>query len=98
MYISTQTYKRLLISAILVGYTYLSWLMIKICLSYFPWQSDFGFLSLKQDVVLTQPWQAAFKIHVIFSCILLITGFSQFFSTLEANFLSYTDSVAGFMC
>lgn len=86
MYIKTQTYKRLIMSGILVGYTYLSWLMIKICLSYFPWQSDFGFLSLKQDVVLTQPWQAAFKIHVIFSCILLITGFSQFFLTLRIKF------------
>ncbi|MFW2078982.1 DUF2306 domain-containing protein [Acinetobacter sp. ULE_I010] len=53
--------------------------MVKICLAYFPWQTDQNFLLLKQDIVDTQPWQFAFKVHVIASSFVLIAGFTQFF-------------------
>ncbi|OTG81758.1 DUF2306 domain-containing protein [Acinetobacter sp. ANC 4648] len=53
--------------------------MVKICLAYFPWQTDQNFLLLKQDIVDTQPWQFAFKVHVIASSFVLIAGLTQFF-------------------
>ncbi len=64
---------------IFILYTYLCFLMVKICLAYFPWQTDQNFLLLKQDIVDTQPWQFAFKVHVIASSFVLIAGFTQFF-------------------
>ncbi len=71
---------------ILLTYSYLCLLMVKICLAYFPWQIDQNFLLLKQDVVNTQPWQGAFKVHVIASSLVLIAGFTQFFSTIRTRF------------
>lgn len=70
----------------LVIYAYLCYLMIAICLQYFPWQTDQHFLLLKQDVVNTQPWQAAFKIHVISSSFVLIAGFTQFFRVFRTRY------------
>lgn len=65
---------------LLLPYLYLCYLMVEICLQYFPWQDDCNFLLLKQDVVQTQPWRLAFQIHVIASSFLLIAGFTQFFA------------------
>lgn len=70
----------------LVIYAYLCYLMVAICLQYFPWQTDQHFLLLKQDVVNTQPWQAAFKIHVISSSFVLIAGFTQFFRVFRTRY------------
>lgn len=70
----------------LVIYAYLCYLMVAICLQYFPWQTDQHFLLLKQDVVNTQPWQAAFKIHVISSSFVLIAGFTQFFRVFRKRY------------
>ena len=71
---------------ILLLYIYLCYLMAMICLQYFPWQDDQNFLLLKQDVVNTQPWQFAFKIHVITSSFILIAGFTQFFRIFRTKF------------
>lgn len=70
----------------LVIYAYLCYLMVAICLQYFPWQTDQHFLLLKQDVVNTQPWQVAFKIHVISSSFVLIAGFTQFFRVFRTRY------------
>lgn len=70
----------------LVIYAYLCYLMVAICLQYFPWKTDQHFLLLKQDVVNTQPWQAAFKIHVISSSFVLIAGFTQFFRVFRTRY------------
>lgn len=59
-------------------FIYLSWLMLKICMQYFPWSDSNHFLVLKQDVVHTQPWRLAFQIHVITSSLVLLAGFTQF--------------------
>lgn len=64
---------------IFMFYTYLCFLMVKICIAYFPWNTEQHFLLLKQDVVNTQPWQFAFKVHVVASSFTLIAGFTQFF-------------------
>ena len=64
---------------ILLPYIYLCYLMIDICLQYFPWKDDQNFLLLKQDVVQTQPWRIAFQTHVITSSLILFAGLTQFF-------------------
>lgn len=75
-----KTYRYMTLSLVIfILYTYLCFLMVKICLAYFPWQMDQNFLLLKQDIVDTQPWQFAFKVHVIASSFVLIAGFTQFF-------------------
>lgn len=70
----------------LLIYCYLCYLMIEICLQYFPWNSEQHFLLLKQDIVNTQPWQMAFKIHVIASSFVLLAGFTQFFTVIRNKF------------
>lgn len=67
-------------------FSYLCWLMLRICFSYFPWSSVQGFLRLKQDVVDLPLWQWAFKIHVASSGLVLLAGFSQFFSGLRQRY------------
>lgn len=71
---------------ILLPYLYLCYLMVSICLQYFPWQDDQNFLLLKQDVVHTQPWRFAFQVHVITSSLILIAGFTQFFRVFRNRF------------
>ena len=71
---------------IFLFYTYLCFLMVKICVAYFPWNTEQHFLLLKQDVVNTQPWQFAFKVHVVASSFALIAGFTQFFRLFRSRY------------
>ena len=71
---------------IFMFYTYLCFLMVKICIAYFPWNTEQHFLLLKQDVVNTQPWQFAFKVHVVASSFALIAGFTQFFRLFRTRY------------
>ena len=71
---------------IFLFYTYLCFLMVKICIAYFPWNTEQHFLLLKQDVVDTQPWQFAFKVHVVASSFALIAGFTQFFRLFRTRY------------
>lgn len=71
---------------IFLFYTYLCFLMVKICIAYFPWNTEQHFLLLKQDVVNTQPWQFAFKVHVVASSFALIAGFTQFFQIFRNRY------------
>lgn len=73
-------------SVLLSIYVYLCWLMLRICLSYFPWSSTQGFLALKQDVVNFLPWQWAFKLHVTSSSLILLAGFSQFWTGFRRHY------------
>lgn len=77
---------KIVLILILGIYFYLCVLMLKICLAYFPWQDDNNFLALKQDVVTTQPWRFAFQVHVLVSSLVLIAGFTQFFSQIRQKF------------
>ncbi len=83
---SIPIYYKIITILLLAVFSYLCWLMLRICLSYFPWSSTQGFLRLKQDVVNFQPWQWAFKIHVATSGLVLLAGFSQFFSVLHSKY------------
>lgn len=63
---------------LLSSFAYCCFLMVQICLLYFPWANDANFLVLKQDVVDTQPWRLAFQVHITTSSLTLIAGFTQF--------------------
>ncbi len=70
---------------IVIIFSYLCWLMLQICLNYFPWSDHTNFLVLKQDVVTTQPWRFAFQVHVITSSLVLLAGFTQFSLSIRKN-------------
>ena len=70
---------------IVIIFSYLCWLMLQICLNYFPWSDHTNFLVLKQDVVTTQPWRFAFQVHVITSSLVLLAGFTQFSQSIRKN-------------
>jgi uncharacterized membrane protein len=70
---------------LLIPFSYLCWLMLQICLQYFPWSDSRHFLVLKQDVVHTQPWRLAFLVHVITSSLVLLAGFTQFSQSIRKN-------------
>ena len=70
---------------IMLIFGYLCWLMLEICLNYFPWSDSTNFLVLKQDVVNMQPWRLAFQIHVITSSLVLLAGFTQFSPSIRRN-------------
>lgn len=71
---------------ILLVFTYLTYLMIRICIGYFPWQDDTNFLALKQDVIEIAHWKLAFQIHVITSSFVLLAGFTQFFKLFRQHY------------
>ena len=70
---------------IVIIFSYLCWLMLQICLNYFPWSDHTNFLVLKQDVVHSQPWRFAFQTHVITSSLVLLAGFTQFSHSIRNN-------------
>lgn len=81
--------KKIILSSILCMFIYLCSLMLKICLSYFPWSSTQGFLVLKQDMVNFAVWQWAFKLHVATSSLVLLAGFTQFWPYLRQHYATW---------
>lgn len=71
---------------VLIIFSYLVFLMIKICLSYFPWSNTAHFLILKQDVIDNHFWRFAFQIHVVISSLVLLAGFTQFFEFIRIRY------------
>jgi uncharacterized membrane protein len=65
---------------------WLSILMLQICLSYWPWQPDTGFLILKQEVVQQWHWRISFQVHVASSMLVLLAGFTQFWPLLRQRY------------
>jgi hypothetical protein len=52
--------------------------MAKITLAYIPYQTDVGFLRIKQQYIHIDAWRTAFFIHVYASMWVLMAGFTQF--------------------
>jgi len=61
------------------------WLMASISMAYIPYNTDVGFLRIKQDYISIDHWRTAFFIHVYASMWVLFAGFSQFSKTLLRN-------------
>jgi uncharacterized membrane protein len=56
--------------------------MAKITLQYIPYNTDVGFLRIKQQYISIDVWRTAFFIHVYTSLFVLAAGFTQFNKTL----------------
>ena len=59
--------------------------MAKITVAYIPYNTDVGFLRIKQQYIDIDHWRAAFFIHVYASMWVLFAGFTQFSKTLQRN-------------
>ena len=54
------------------------WLMASITMAYIPYNTDVGFLRIKQQYIGIDHWRTAFFIHVYASMWVLFAGFTQF--------------------
>lgn len=59
--------------------------MAKITLEYIPYNTDVGFLRIKQQYIDIDHWRIAFFIHVYASLWVLFAGFTQFSKQLQRN-------------
>ncbi|MEI2739262.1 MAG: DUF2306 domain-containing protein [Chitinophagaceae bacterium] len=59
--------------------------MAKITVAYIPYNTDVGFLRIKQQYIGIDHWRIAFFIHVYASMWVLFAGFTQFSKTLQRN-------------
>jgi len=59
--------------------------MARITMEYIPYNTDVGFLRIKQHYIHIDHWRIAFIIHVYASLWVLFAGFTQFSSRLQRN-------------
>jgi len=59
--------------------------MAKITVAYMPYNTDVGFLRIKQQYISIDHWRIAFFIHVYASMWVLFAGFTQFSRQLQKN-------------
>lgn len=57
---------------------FFTWLMARITIEYMPYNTDVGFLRIKQQYIDIDHWRIAFFIHVYASLWVLLAGFTQF--------------------
>ena len=58
--------------------------MARITVEYIPYDTDIGFLRIKQDYVDIDHWRIAFFVHVYASMWALLAGFTQFSSQIQS--------------
>jgi len=63
---------------LLVTLAFFVFLMARISLAYMPYNTDVGFLRIKQDYIDLDFWRTAFFVHVYMSIWVLLAGFTQF--------------------
>src|SRR5678815_5657397 len=73
-------------SLVLVTLAFFVWLMAKITFEYLPYNTDVGFLRIKQDYIDIVVWRTAFFVHVYMSIWVLLAGFTQFSEKLRSNY------------
>ena len=69
----------------LLTLAFFTWLMARITVAYIPYNTDVGFLRIKQDYITIDHWRIAFFIHVYASLWVLFAGFTQFSKGLLKN-------------
>lgn len=62
---------------------FFTWLMARITMEYIPYNTDVGFLRIKQQYIDIDHWRIAFFIHVYASLWVLFAGFTQFSKQLQ---------------
>lgn len=61
---------------------FFTWLMARITINYIPYNTDVGFLRIKQQYIGIDFWRNAFFVHVYASMWVLFAGFTQFSKSL----------------
>jgi uncharacterized membrane protein len=59
--------------------------MARITINYIPYNTDVGFLRIKQQYIGIDHWRIAFFIHVYASIWVLLAGFTQFSKRIQRN-------------
>lgn len=60
--------------------------MARISAAYVPYNTDIGFLQIKQQYIDIDHWRIAFFVHVYTSLWVLLAGFTQFSETLRSRY------------
>lgn len=68
---------------LLAALAFFTFLMARITVPYIPYNTDVGFLRIKQDYIDIDTWRTAFFIHVYASIWVLLAGFTQFWTKLR---------------
>jgi hypothetical protein len=69
--------------ALLALLAFFCWLLARIIFNYIPYNTDVGFLRIKQQYIHIDHWRTAFFIHVYASIWVLFAGFTQFSRALQ---------------
>jgi len=69
--------------ALLLALVFFTFLMARITAAYIPYQTDVGFLRIKQSYIDIDHWRIAFFVHVYMSIWALLAGFTQFSATIR---------------
>lgn len=67
-------------------FAFLTIQMARITVAYIPYNTDVGFLQIKQHYIDIDHWRIAFFVHVYASLWVLIAGFTQFSESLRRRF------------
>jgi uncharacterized membrane protein len=68
---------------LLLALGFFTFLMARITVEYVPYNTDVGFLQIKQDYIDIEHWRIAFFVHVYASMWALLAGFTQFSSYIQ---------------
>jgi uncharacterized membrane protein len=69
---------------LLVTLGFFTFLMARITAEYIPYNTDVGFLRIKQDYIDIGHWRIAFFVHVYASIWVILAGFTQFASQIQS--------------
>jgi uncharacterized membrane protein len=72
-------------TGLLLILAFFTWLMTRITIAYIPYNTDVGFLRIKQQYIHIDHWRIAFFIHVYASIWVLLAGFTQFSKWIQRN-------------
>lgn len=75
--------------ALLLTLGFFTYLMARITAAYIPYETDVGFLRIKQSYIDIDHWRTAFFVHVYASVWVLLAGFTQFSSTIQDHYSSW---------
>lgn len=68
---------------VLLTLAFFTFLMARITAEYIPYDTDVGFLRIKQEYIDIDHWRVAFFVHVYASLWVLLAGFTQFSSQIQ---------------
>ena len=68
---------------LLLTLAFFTYLMARITAAYIPYDTDVGFLRIKQSYIDIDHWRIAFFVHVYMSIWVLLAGFTQFSSAIR---------------